>query len=127
MLADLRYRHPCKKGYTFDFETFKEYDEYVHESPPEDGASVNKRVFIMLIDYICNPAIAKKCMYLSEFVPIEASKLSDQNELNAIKDEIEILQQTCYSLEKNEVSTDIKARQAVCTYFNNEIRKMKSK
>jgi len=42
----------------------------------------------MLIDYICNPSISKKCMYLSEFLPTESSQLNDTNELQAIKEEI---------------------------------------
>ena len=62
----MEYDRVAENGYTFNMKTFNEFDKWQtilsENTTPENFIVSN----VMLIDYICNPAICLKSQYIAQ-------------------------------------------------------------
>ena len=93
-LEAMTHERPKKEGFTFEYKTFKDYDD--HQTIFTSAESSVKTV-VLLIDYICNPKILKKSLYLVETLPLTAANIKQDRDFKDVKKKIGALYQECYA------------------------------
>ena len=93
-LDAMTYERPRKEGFTFDYKTFKDYDDH---QAVFATAEQSIRTVVLLIDYISNPKILKKSLYLVETLPLTAQNIKTDRDFQTVKERLGELYEECYA------------------------------